>query len=101
MSRHWADHEVVDLTTVVAVTLMLDRFASALALARVEPLAGLPVMLPTVEPTGSRGDIRALDAVRAHCVDRLRGDRHRWMRQGLARRACRRAGIDRRSAVDN
>jgi len=55
--RDWADHEVIELTTVVAVTLMLNRFASALALARVKPLADLPVMLPSepAEP-GSRGD---------------------------------------------
>lgn len=29
---HWADHEVVELTTVVGVILLLNRFATALAL---------------------------------------------------------------------
>jgi AhpD family alkylhydroperoxidase len=29
---HWADHEVVELTTVIGVTLLLNRFATALAL---------------------------------------------------------------------
>lgn len=29
---HWADHEVVELTAVVGTTLMLNRFATALAL---------------------------------------------------------------------
>jgi len=95
MGRHWADHEVIKLTTVVAFTLMLNRFASALALARVKPLASLPVMLRTTpaEP-GSRADFRALDAGRARRVDRLRDDRYRWMRQRLARPTCRRAGIN-------
>jgi len=30
--RHWADHEVVELTTLVGTTLLLNRFATALAL---------------------------------------------------------------------
>jgi AhpD family alkylhydroperoxidase len=30
--RHWADHEVVELTMVVGATLLLNRFATALAL---------------------------------------------------------------------
>jgi len=30
--RFWADHEVVELTTVIGVTLLLNRFATALAL---------------------------------------------------------------------
>lgn len=29
---HWADHEMVELTTVVGVILLLNRFATALAL---------------------------------------------------------------------
>ncbi|MGQ0775958.1 MAG: carboxymuconolactone decarboxylase family protein [Pseudonocardiales bacterium] len=32
MRRHWSDHEVVELTTVIGVTLMLNRFATALEL---------------------------------------------------------------------
>jgi len=32
LRRFWADHEVVELTMVVGVTLMLNRFATALAL---------------------------------------------------------------------
>lgn len=32
LRRHWADHEVVELTTVIGVTLMLNRFSTALAL---------------------------------------------------------------------
>ncbi|MGH3570634.1 MAG: carboxymuconolactone decarboxylase family protein [Pseudonocardiaceae bacterium] len=32
MRRHWADHEIVELTMVIGVTLMLNRFATALAL---------------------------------------------------------------------
>lgn len=30
--RHWADHEVVELTAVIGVTLLLNRFATALEL---------------------------------------------------------------------
>jgi AhpD family alkylhydroperoxidase len=30
--RHWADHEVVELTAVIGATLLLNRFATALAL---------------------------------------------------------------------
>lgn len=30
--HHWADHEVVEITAVVGTTLMLNRFATALAL---------------------------------------------------------------------
>ena len=30
--EHWADHEVVELTVVIGATLMLNRFATALAL---------------------------------------------------------------------
>lgn len=32
VGRFWADHEVVELTTVIGVTLLLNRFATALAL---------------------------------------------------------------------
>lgn len=32
MRRQWADHEIVELTMVIGVTLMLNRFATALAL---------------------------------------------------------------------
>jgi len=30
--HHWADHEVVELTTVIGATLLLNRFATALGL---------------------------------------------------------------------
>lgn len=30
--QHWADHEVVELTTVIGATLLLNRFATALGL---------------------------------------------------------------------
>jgi len=48
LRRYWSDHEVVELTTVIAVTLMLNRFATALELptsgATIDRLAaeGLP-----------------------------------------------------------
>ncbi len=32
LRRHWADHEVVELTAVIGATLMLNRFATALEL---------------------------------------------------------------------
>jgi AhpD family alkylhydroperoxidase len=32
MTRHWADHEVVDATVTVGATLMLNRFATSLRL---------------------------------------------------------------------
>lgn len=32
MLRHWADHEIVELTAVIGATLMLNRFATALRL---------------------------------------------------------------------
>lgn len=32
MARYWAEHEIVELTAVVAATLMLNRFATALQL---------------------------------------------------------------------
>ena len=32
LRRYWADHEVVELTMVIGATLMLNRFATALAL---------------------------------------------------------------------
>jgi AhpD family alkylhydroperoxidase len=32
MTRHWADHEVVEATVVVGATLMLNRFATSLQL---------------------------------------------------------------------
>jgi AhpD family alkylhydroperoxidase len=32
MTRHWADHEVVEATVVVGATLMLNRFATSLGL---------------------------------------------------------------------
>jgi AhpD family alkylhydroperoxidase len=38
--RHWADHEVVELTVLVGATLLLNRFATALALPTGEDTRG-------------------------------------------------------------
>jgi len=32
LGRHWADHEIVELTLLIGATLMLNRFATALEL---------------------------------------------------------------------
>lgn len=37
LREHWADHEVVELTAVIGVTLMLNRFATALELPTAAP----------------------------------------------------------------
>jgi len=42
MRRQWADHEIVELTMVIGVTLMLNRFATALAADAEEAVPQLP-----------------------------------------------------------
>lgn len=46
MTRHWADHEVVELTVVITATLMLNRFATSL---------GLPTGTATLDRLAAEG----------------------------------------------
>jgi len=46
LRRHWVDHEVVELTAVIGVTLMLNRFATALE---------LPVATQTLDRLAAEG----------------------------------------------
>lgn len=46
ITRHWADHEVVELTVVITATLMLNRFATAL---------GLPTATATLDRLDAEG----------------------------------------------